>query len=880
LNDFSFKVLSYFYDCGWTSEIENNDKDGQFITISNQNEKYLSYIFNNKTPSFDMLKEKLLEIESHPNTTKSTIIFNENSAHDLSFIESFSTSFVDKKDIEELEGLMIKIPNYKHIQLQAHNSIAFKKYKKDTSDKKAIVHATGTGKSYLIAKVAQHNYPKKIGIISSSTFILSQQEKIIGDLDNIKYMTYHKSSIEKNINEISENLDLLLLDEYHRVGASIWGEGIAKIQEKCDNLELVGFSATNVRYLDNKRDMSSEIFDSNVISSITLTEAISKSILPTPRYVTGIYDISETINNYKEKIDKTKMSSGNKNELIESLSGLSVNWEKMSNASSIISDNVSNYSGKYIVFCESIEHISSMKLKLQEWINDAYNSRFGNILPYKINTFEMNSSKRKSENDKALFDFENKRNNESLNILFTVDMLNEGKHINNIDGAFLFRRTESPILFYQQIGRVFSASDNSSPLIIDMVGNINAIHGNLFSDDLCNQFLVENKRRKELGLSELSIDSKIIGYNDQVLSKISEIDAFISSPERTFDESYEILEKYKNENGHLNVTPNEVYKGLKVGLASKKIKIMDSDKNLSEDQIIKLNNIGFVFYKEITLTNKHYPILLNYYQDHGHLNAKKEEEYKGYKIGAIIGTLRTYNKKNMIPAEDLALLKGIDFIFDASSKSLFDKHYPLLLKYHEEFGNINILKTDKYKGKNIGFYVIEMRQYSKKGMLSEEENKKLSDLGFSFSAQKSLFNNSIDLLKRFHKQTGGLKISSNDKLDDRSLASIVNELRMSYKKENITPEQYKILKSIDFVFDPTQDRIDKDIKIMKKAKSILLKNKRFSDFKDKDDYKRLIILFKNIKQNKPSVNKKVKSIFDEIELIKQNKNELDFSIAS
>ena len=44
-------------------------------------------------------------------------------------------------------------------------------------------------------------------------------------------------------------------------------------------------SATNIRYLDNRRDMADELFDGNVASEMTLGEAIVCGILNAPTSV-------------------------------------------------------------------------------------------------------------------------------------------------------------------------------------------------------------------------------------------------------------------------------------------------------------------------------------------------------------------------------------------------------------------------------------------------------------------------------------------------------------------------------------------------------------------------------------------------------------------
>ena len=49
--------------------------------------------------------------------------------------------------------------------------------------------------------------------------------------------------------------------------------------------------------------------------------------------------------------------------------------------------------------------------------------------------------------DRTLEEFETRENGEGLNLLFCVDMLNEGVHLDGIDGEVLFDLTNSPILY-------------------------------------------------------------------------------------------------------------------------------------------------------------------------------------------------------------------------------------------------------------------------------------------------------------------------------------------------------------------------------------------------------------------------------------------------
>ena len=77
--------------------------------------------------------------------------------------------------------------------------------------------------------------------------------------------------------------DTIILDKFHRVGADIWEDQVKKLLM---GQTAIGFSATPIRFLDNNRDMGKEIFCGNVVSEITLHDALVSQLLPTPQYIT------------------------------------------------------------------------------------------------------------------------------------------------------------------------------------------------------------------------------------------------------------------------------------------------------------------------------------------------------------------------------------------------------------------------------------------------------------------------------------------------------------------------------------------------------------------------------------------------------------------
>ena len=144
----------------------------------------------------------------------------------------------------------------------------------------AVIHPTGTGKSFIAFKLCADNKNKKVCWLSPSEYIYrTQEEKWLsagGDkCQNIRFFTYAKL-IRMGEEEFSgQSFDYIILDEFHRLGAAQWGAGVERLWAKYPDARVLGLSATNIRYLDNQRDMAWELFGGNIASELPLARCFS-----------------------------------------------------------------------------------------------------------------------------------------------------------------------------------------------------------------------------------------------------------------------------------------------------------------------------------------------------------------------------------------------------------------------------------------------------------------------------------------------------------------------------------------------------------------------------------------------------------------------------
>ena len=92
-----------------------------------------------------------------------------------------------------------------------------------------------------------------------------------------------------------------------------------------------------------------------------------------------------------------------------------------------------------------------------------------------------------------------------------------------------------------------------------------------------------------------------------------------------FEEKYEILIKYYNQNGNINIKQKQIYENYPVGKWLANFREAYKNNKLPEDQVEKLNKLNMLWsdvkkVSSISLFNKKYEILKAYYEEYGNLN--------------------------------------------------------------------------------------------------------------------------------------------------------------------------------------------------------------------------------------------------------------------
>ena len=204
------------------------------------------------------------------------------------------------------------------LKLFEHNEQGYKCLLEMLEDNKCAVinHATGTGKSFIALKYLAEHQDKKALYLAPTYPILDQllerDAQTLG-LDseelNVDTMIY-RTLLDLDMKELYDKYDVFIFDEYHRTGATKTNKKLKELKAILDASEedkkFIGLTATPIRYLDNARNMTTELFDNNVASTKTLAEAIIEGLLPAPTYITSPVTLYKE---YQEALKKVQSLS-------------------------------------------------------------------------------------------------------------------------------------------------------------------------------------------------------------------------------------------------------------------------------------------------------------------------------------------------------------------------------------------------------------------------------------------------------------------------------------------------------------------------------------------------------------------------------------------
>ncbi len=312
-----------------------------------------------------------------------------------------------------------------------------------------VVMATGTGKTWLAAFDSVASSAKRVLFVAHREEILKQaEETFIRIRPEASVGNYTGTSKDTDADLLfasiqtigklghlrkfpSDYFDYIVVDEFHHAAAVTYQKLLAHFNPKF----LLGLTATPDR--TDQADILS-LCDDNLVIQRDLFDSIRRRLLCPFRY----FGIADSTVDYQEipwrngKFDPDRLE----NKLATT-----------ARANHVLREWREKGQKRTLAFCASTRHSDFMAEYFAE-------------MALHRDRCTANQAVRRNEAMQML------RNGE-IEVLFSVDLFNEGVDVPEIDTILMIRPTESKILFLQQLGRGLRIGAKEHLVVLDFIGN-------------------------------------------------------------------------------------------------------------------------------------------------------------------------------------------------------------------------------------------------------------------------------------------------------------------------------------------------------------------------------------------------------------------------
>ena len=378
-------------------------------------------------------------------------------------------------------------PNY--MQRKALKEL--NRYRAVGTERALIISATGSGKTYLAAFDALNFAPQRLLYVVHEGSILRKSletfQGIFGGLKTCGMYSGEAKELEADFifsTNVSmcrslelfdkKEFDYIIIDECHHAVADTYRQIIDYFEPEF----LLGLTATEDR-MDNKDVV--EIFGNNIPYELRLRDAIINDLI-VPFHYYGIRDelIDYGLTDSEERRLIAQISNEDNCEFIfQQIEKHRPKEQKL----------------KALAFCRNIQHARMMADNLSDYYHTAF----------------LSGKNKTGERIRAYNDLQS--DSKELEILFAVDILNEGVDIPGVNMVLFLRPTESSTIFIQQLGRGLRKFPNKSYVtILDFIGNSykRSVHIALALGSLSKGYILEKKLLKKM----VREDFRILGLDD------------------------------------------------------------------------------------------------------------------------------------------------------------------------------------------------------------------------------------------------------------------------------------------------------------------------------------------------------------------------------
>lgn len=567
-----------------------------------------------------------------------------------------------------------------------------------------LISATGTGKTYASAFAMRELGFKRVLFLVHRGQLARQTkksyEKVFANtvsmgLVGAGYHDYNKDYIFATVQTLNKDehlmeykpdaFDCIVLDEAHHTSADTYQKVMNYFTPKL----WLGMTATPDKRDDNIAGRNIyEIFHYQIAYEIRLQQAMEENLL-CPFHYFGISDIAmlgdKQVNTKKITDRDFNMLTGEERvkHIVEQAHYFGYSGEKV----------------KGLVFCSRIEEA----VALSEKFNQTINPETGKVFRTMALSGKTSEEERQRAFERlAMNEEEADKSNIPLDYIFSVEILNEGVDIVEVNQVIMLRPTESPIVFIQQLGRgLRKAVGKEFVVVLDFIGNYS------------NNFMIPIALSGDRSYNADTIRKYVISGNNTIPGAST-----VHFDEIAKDKIFASIDKIKG----MKTIIRDSYVSLKNRLGRVPY-LLDFYENGEVDPLV---------------------IIKEYKTYQAFLKSMEKENYQGKLTGDEITTLEYLSKTVLSGARpyELEILRKL-LKEGTVNFEKFDNDFAVTYGYHvnlDSFDNAVEVLQGKFVSKEE-----EYQKYSHMDILCREEDRRLKRLiGFAKRLENAEFLRQVD----------------------------------------------------------------------------------------------------------------------------------------
>lgn len=367
-----------------------------------------------------------------------------------------------EENVTSLERYRLK-PNSMQVRFIAN----LRKILQHNEQRALLISATGTGKTYASAfAMRELGFKRVLFLVHRATLATQAKnsyQRVFGNavsmgLVGAGHHQYDKDYVFATVETLNKDahlqkykpdeFDCIILDEAHHSSANTY----QKVMQYFRPRLFLGMTATPDKRTDNDaNDNIYEIFHHQIAYEIRLQQAMEEDLL-CPFHYFGITDLSVVRDTKAKNIFEEEFNKLICDERVKHI---------------IEQSEYYGYSGdrvKGLIFCSRKQECKELSKKFNDLGYRTVALSGEDSEEVRQNAFERLAMEEGEQTDKT----------KPLDYIFSVDILNEGVDIVEVNQVIMLRPTQSPIVFIQQLGRgLRKANGKEYVVILDFIGNYN-----------------------------------------------------------------------------------------------------------------------------------------------------------------------------------------------------------------------------------------------------------------------------------------------------------------------------------------------------------------------------------------------------------------------